>query len=80
MLKTLPLPEKPRTDMARKKTDSTDLNRQVNFRVTDAFYARIETTASTLGLDVANFIRMVLAESMAIYEDRAAHVRQRKEK
>jgi hypothetical protein len=61
--------------MGKKKADG-GLPKQVNFRVSDSFYSRIEAAAEALGLDVANLLRMIVKENLATYEQRAEAIRQ----
>lgn len=63
-------------DMGKKKTPSGDLIKQVNIRFPDPVYARIEKIAETLGLDLSNFLRMVINENLAAYERRAQRIQE----
>lgn len=49
-------------------------SRQVAFRVPDALWTRLEGVADRLGLDVSNFLRMMLIEQIGVYERRAERV------
>lgn len=69
---------RPGQDMGKKKNTDA-LLRQVNIRVAHEVYDRIDAAAAGLGLDVANFLRMLIIENLAPYERRAAHIRQQRE-
>ena len=63
-------------DMSKKKTGAAPhATQQMNIRVAGAIYKRIEKTAETLGLDPTNFVRMLIMENLAAYEERAERVR-----
>lgn len=42
--------------------------KQINFRASNQLAARIEAVADKLGLDVSNFVRMVLNQNLPKYE------------
>jgi predicted DNA binding CopG/RHH family protein len=46
--------------------------KQINFRASDQLAARIEAVAHRLGLDVSNFVRMVLNQNLPKYEEEVA--------
>ncbi len=48
-----------------------DAARQLAFRVPGSMAGRVEKVAARLGLDLSNFLRMLLVENLAIYERRA---------
>lgn len=62
--------------MAKKGKQEPTVNRQVNFRAPEDLYLRIDRTARAFGLDVANFLRMLVKENLPAYEQRAEHIRQ----
>jgi len=79
--------------MARKRTDDkpndpkptpTDSKpsegKQINFRASLSLADRLERTASRLGLDVSNFVRMVLMENLPDYESRADEIEAKQRK
>jgi len=74
----------PGSDVAKKKrqTDQggSPITYQMNIRVPDDLRARIESTAAVLGLDATNFVRMVLNENLAQYEQRAEQIREARRK
>lgn len=62
--------------VAKKKQDAVS-TRQVNFRASPELLSRLETAALGLGLDVSNFVRMVLLENLTAYEKRAELARKK---
>lgn len=54
--------------MPKKKT--AKLGKQLNVRVSDLVYERVEKTANQLGIDPSDLVRMILAESLPEYEER----------
>lgn len=55
--------------MPKKKT--AKLDKQLNVRVSDGIYLRVEQTANQLGIDPSDLVRMLLAENLPVYEERA---------
>jgi hypothetical protein len=55
--------------------DAGRRGKQVNFRASDELFARLERVSDSLGLDLSNFVRMVLMENLPSYEERAAAIR-----
>lgn len=47
---------------------------QIAFRLPVSTEARLESVADALGLDVSNFLRLMILESLPDYEGRAAQV------
>ena len=45
--------------------------RQLGVLLDERFASRVERTAERLGLDTANFLRLVLRECLPVYERRA---------
>lgn len=59
-----------------KKADKSEASlRQVNIRLDPAYAADLEATAHTLGLDLAQFLRMIVRENYPAYRVRAEKVR-----
>ena len=54
------------------KKRSVKLEKQLNVRVTAAMYDRVETVSNQLSIDPSDLVRIILAEQMSVYEDRAA--------
>lgn len=59
--------------MGKKKGDAN--NRQVNIRVTEELYARVEAAATTLGFDVAQLIRSFIRKQLPHAEREAEEIR-----
>ncbi len=59
----------------KKKTDQTEPQKQLAFKVSQAIARRVEGAAESLGLDVSNFLRMMLLENLAEYEGRGRKIR-----
>lgn len=60
------------------KKSKPEGGKQVNFRCPDALNARLEAVALGLGLDVSNFLRMLLIKHLDTYEQEVEVLRQRK--
>jgi len=79
LVDTYPLPgqDVPKKKQAKSPTDQgvPPVSHQMNIRVPDGLYVRIEETAAALGLDATNFLRMVIKENLAQYEQRAEQIR-----
>ncbi len=54
-------------------TKPTD--RELAYRVTNELAERVEQAAAGLGLDTANFLRMMTLEQIGVYEGRADRVK-----
>jgi hypothetical protein len=50
-------------------------DRQLAYRVTNDLAERVERVAAGLGLDTANFLRMMTLEQIGVYERCAARIR-----
>ena len=64
--------------MGKKKsggTPATPNDKQVNFRVPGPLNARLEAVAEILGLDVSNFLRLMLVQKLPDYEREAEKYR-----
>lgn len=48
--------------------------RQVAFRAPDDLVHRLDMVASRLGLDLSNFLRMIVVENLPAYEQRASRI------
>lgn len=62
----------PRKKQKKEEGDS----KQIAFRCPLDILHRIEAVAPQLGLDVSNFLRMMLVENLAAYERRASAARE----
>lgn len=51
-----------------------ETTRQLAFRVPESAARRVEKVSARLGLDVSNFLRMMLVENLVTYERRAERV------
>ena len=49
-------------------------SRNINFRCPNDLYGRLEGAARGLGLDVSNFVRMLLVENIGRYEQRVRDI------
>lgn len=69
----------PRSDVAKKKPqtgqDVAQFSHQMNIRVPGDLYERIEATAAAYSLDLTNFVRMVIKQSLPRYEKEAEQFR-----
>jgi len=67
-----------RSDVSKKKPQTgkgaSQFSHQMNIRIPDDLYGRIEKTAAALGLDETNLVRMILNENLASYEHRADQI------
>jgi hypothetical protein len=63
-------PRKPKPDKSEPK-----VLRQINLRFDPAYYQEIEEAAGLLGLDVAQFLRMIVREHFPEYQVRARKIR-----
>lgn len=72
---TAPLPKV--SPVAKKKpaADGPEKKKLYSVRFGPADSARVESTAATLGLDEANFLRMMILETLPRYEKKAALIR-----
>jgi hypothetical protein len=53
--------------------------KNINFRAPGDLVERLVAASKGLGLDVSNFVRMVLYENLPTYEDRVKQLHQRKQ-
>lgn len=54
------------------KKKSGRLSKQLNVRVSEAIYDRVDAVAFKLGIDPSDLVRMILAERLPEYETRTA--------
>jgi hypothetical protein len=70
---------KPKAKGKGREADQGEIPTQYNIRLGDADLARrVHDVCGTLGLDGANFLRMMIRECLTIYEQRAQRVKDRK--
>lgn len=58
------------------KKKAPRLGKQLNVRVPEPMYERVEKCAIRLGIDSSDLIRMMLVERLSDYEERAAKAEQ----
>lgn len=61
------------------KKKSAKLDRQLNVRVSATIYESVEEVANALGIDGSDLVRMVLAEKLPEYAERASRTISRTE-
>lgn len=74
-------PVLPEVPVAKKKPGAgrPPVGRQINFRAPDELADRLDRVAEILALDTSSLIRMIIAENLATYEQRADLVEARNE-
>jgi predicted DNA-binding protein len=72
------MPKKPRDD---KPSDTKPSDgKQINFRASLPLAERLDRTASRLGLDVSNLVRMILIKHLPDYEAEADEIEAKQKK
>ena len=52
-------------------------DRQIGFRVSEERYLELEDIAHGMGLDLSNFLRLMIAENLPTYRQRVREIRER---